>query len=133
DIVVIDDGSKESAIKRIVGLPGEMVHLKHGYVFINRKMLLEPYVPKRIYTFPRELEGGFLLAEGEYFVLGDNRPKSVDSRTYGAVERKQIKRRVPCPEGTIRPHFGSHLLPACEALLPHRTVSKLEAHSPIFG
>ena len=129
DIVVLDDGNKECAIKRIVGLPGELVHIKHGYVFINRKMLLEPYVPKRVYTFPTRLPGAFLLGPDEYFVLGDNRPSSVDSRNYGPVELKKIKRSIPLPEGTVRAQFGSHLLPVGEAILPtlpSHTVSKLE-------
>jgi len=125
DVVVIDDGNKECAIKRIVGLPGEMVHLKHGYVFINRRILLEAYVPKRVYTFPREREEACILGEEEYFVLGDNRPTSTDSRTYGPITREQIKRRVPLPDGSPRAGFGPHFLPACEAVLPQRTVSKV--------
>ena len=54
DIVVIDDGNKdkECAIKRVVGLPGEMVHIKHGYVFINRKMLIEPTYRSAFTPFP---------------------------------------------------------------------------------
>jgi signal peptidase I len=126
DIVVIDDGNKECAIKRIVGLPGETVHIKHGYVFINRRMLLEPYIPKRTYTFPTRLPGAFILGEGQYFVLGDNRPSSSDSRNYGPIDRGQIKRRIPLPEGTIRAYFGPHLLPQCEAILPSRAAAKMQ-------
>jgi signal peptidase I len=125
DVVVIDDGHPECAIKRIVGLPGEMVHLKHGYVFINRRILLEPYVPRKVYTFPREREGVCILGENEYFVLGDNRPSSTDSRTYGPISRAQVKRRISVPEGSPRAHFGPNFLPACEAVLPQHTVSKV--------
>jgi signal peptidase I len=127
DIVVLDDGNKECAVKRIVGLPGELVHIKHGYVFINRKMLIEPYLPKKVYTFPTRLAGVFVLGQDQYFVLGDNRPGSSDSRNYGAIDRKQIKRRIPLPEGAVRAHFSPHLLPAYEAILPPRPVQKLES------
>jgi signal peptidase I len=129
DIVVIDDGNKdkECAIKRVVGLPGEVVHIKHGYVFINRKMLIEPYIPRRIYTFPAKLPGVFVLGKDEYFVLGDNRPGSADSRSYGPIDRKQIKRRIPLPESSARAYFSPHLLPAYEAILPARPVHKLES------
>src|ERR1051326_2449749 len=44
DIVTLDDGNKECAIKRLVGMPGEPVYLQHGYVFINGKILVGPYV-----------------------------------------------------------------------------------------
>src|SRR5258706_11079454 len=97
DVVVLDDGSDDYALKRVVGLPGETVQIWHGYVFINHKILLEPYVPKRIYTFPRRRKAIFVLGPNEYFVLGDNRPCSADSRIYGPVERKQLKERVPLP------------------------------------
>src|SRR3954454_23113542 len=54
DVVIVDDGNHDYAVKRIVGMPGETVHLWRGYVFINRKILLEPYVPKKVYTFPTQ-------------------------------------------------------------------------------
>jgi len=114
DVVVIDDGNKDkqSVIKRVVGLPGELIHIKHGYVFVNRKMLIEPYLPRCVYTFPTKLPGVFLLGKDEYFVLGDNRPGSADSRNYGPVDRKQIKSRIPLPEGSARAYFSPHILPA---------------------
>src|SRR5436190_9622643 len=102
DVVVMDDGKEDYAIKRVVGLPGETVYLWRGYVFIDRKILLEPYVPKRVYTLPRQRVAVFELGPNQYFVLGDNRPNSADSRLYGAVERKQIKKRIPIPEGASR-------------------------------
>ncbi len=104
--MVLDDGNDGDAIKRIVGLPGETVHLWHGYVFINNRMLLEPYLPKRVYTFPRQRQSVFILGPDQYFVLGDNRPRSADSRMYGPVERHQLKKRIPLPPGTQRARFG---------------------------
>src|SRR5436305_1060187 len=73
DVVVLDDRKGDYALKRIVGLPGETVHIWRGYVFINHRILIEPYLPKRVYTFPKERTSVFILGETQYFVLGDNR------------------------------------------------------------
>jgi signal peptidase I len=110
DVVVMDDGGSDYAIKRIVGLPGETVHIWRGYVYINGRILLEPYVPKRIYTFPRRRLAVFKLGEEQYFVLGDNRPCSADSRLYGPVERGQLKKRVPLPDTAERARFGPFIV-----------------------
>jgi len=115
DVVVLDDGKAEYAIKRIIGLPGETVQLWRGQVFVNRRMLAEPYLPKKVYTCPtgRECWGAtFVLGEEDYFVLGDNRPYSTDSRMYGPVNRSQIKRRVPRPENFTSAHFVPYTLPS---------------------
>jgi signal peptidase I len=113
DIVLVNDGQGGFALKRIVGLPGETLHLWRGYVFINRHMLREPYLAKYTYTFPDEHSGHFAykLGKGEYFVLGDNRPCSSDSRAYGPVLRDHIKSRVPAPGGALRAGFAAYTLP----------------------
>jgi signal peptidase I len=114
DVVLLDDGQADYAVKRIVGLPGETVQLWRGHVFINRAMLVEPYLPKHIYTYPAEPTrrgATFVLGEDQYVVLGDNRPCSADSRTYGPVVRKQIKRRVPQPEDFVCAYFAPYTLP----------------------
>src|SRR5690348_10467081 len=54
DVVLMDDGRQEYALKRVIGMPGETVHLWRGYVFINRIMLREPYLPKHTYTSPSQ-------------------------------------------------------------------------------
>jgi len=116
DVVLLDDGKAEYAIKRLIGLPGETVQLWRGRVFINRQMLVEPNLPKKVYTCPagRECRGAtFVLGEKEYFVLGDNRLSSTDSRTYGPVNRRQIKRRVPLPENSVWGYFVAYTLPSC--------------------
>jgi signal peptidase I len=120
DVVVMDDGKEDYAIKRVVGLPGETVYLWRGYVFIDRKILLEPYVPKRVYTLPRLRAAVFELGPNQYFVLGDNRPESADSRLYGPVERKQIKKRIPLPDSAARARFGPVRLPPFGSTQPHR-------------
>lgn len=73
-------------IKRIIGLPGETVEIKDGKVYINGKLLPESYLSFAI-TFPNLK---FTLKENEYFVLGDNRTASLDSRVFGAVKREEI-------------------------------------------
>jgi signal peptidase I len=120
DVVVMDDGNGDNAIKRIVGLPGETVYLWRGYVFIDRKILLEPYVPKKVYTLPRQRLAVFELGPSQYFVLGDNRPSSADSRLYGPVERNQIKKRIQLPESASRAYFGPVRLPPFGKTQPYR-------------
>ena len=115
DVVLLDDGKVDYALKRIIGLPGETVQLWRGRVFINRQMLEEPYLPKHTYTYPMEQArrgAVFVLGEEEYVVLGDNRFYSADSRAYGPVRRNQIKRRVPLPDDFVCAYFAPYTLPA---------------------
>jgi signal peptidase I len=114
DVVLLDDGKEDRAVKRIIGLPGDTVQLWRGCVFINRQLLVEPYLPKHTYTFPiaRARRGDtYMLGPKEYLVLGDNRSQSADSRSYGPVLRKQIKQRVPLPDDFICAYFGPYTLP----------------------
>ncbi len=114
DIVLIDDGQEEPALKRIVGLPGETIHLWRGYVFVNRRMLREPYLPRWTFTFPDEKTEAFefQLGADQFFVLGDNRLCSVDSRHYGPIQRDCIKSRVPTESGAVRATFADYTLPS---------------------
>jgi signal peptidase I len=111
DVVLVDDGKSDYALKRVIGLPGERVQIWRGYVFINRKMLREPYLSKHTYTSPTQGAelSNFKLGEDEFFVMGDNRDCSIDSRTYGPLLRKQIKSRVP--QTGVRSHFVGFTLP----------------------
>jgi hypothetical protein len=78
-------------------------------------MLVEPYLPKHTYTYPMEQArrgAVFVLGDEEYVVLGDNRFYSADSRAYGPVSRKQIKRRVPLPDNFVCAYLAPYTLPA---------------------
>lgn len=114
DIVLLDDAHREYALKRIVGLPGESIVLWRGHVFVNGTMLREPYLSKNSFTLADERSNttSFQLSANEYFVLGDNRLHSMDSRFYGPVNRHRIKSRVPLPQETLRADFAPYRLPS---------------------
>jgi signal peptidase I len=93
DLVVLRDPlDKSFAVKRVVGKAGDHLLLKNGRVYINGKELFEPYLQPGTPTFPysRKNVQSFTLNEGQYFVLGDNRKNSADSRSYGPVPRRNI-------------------------------------------
>ena len=84
-------------IKRIVGLPHEQVELRNGKVLINGTALLEPYLSPATYTGSESFlsENQILtIPSDHYFVLGDNREHSSDSRTFGPVSESNIVGKV---------------------------------------
>lgn len=91
DIVVFlfpRDQSK-SYIKRIVGLPGETIDIKKGKVIIDGKPLDEPYIHAKYVSFDT-MPLPLVIPTDQYFVLGDNRKNSSDSRSWGTVPRNLI-------------------------------------------
>ncbi|MBI2594682.1 MAG: signal peptidase I [Candidatus Colwellbacteria bacterium] len=89
EVVVFKNPENESEyfIKRIVGLPGEEMVISGGEVYINGKLLDESYLPK---DQTSSGESDFILGPDEYFVMGDNRLQSRDSRSWGALKRDNV-------------------------------------------
>jgi len=114
DVVIVTDQQGDEMIKRIIGLPGETVSLYRGSVFINRQRLIEPYLPKFTYTFKRDQSNertvAWQLKADQYFVLGDNRLHSADSRHYGPLARNQIHRIVDIAANAARPELDAGVL-----------------------
>lgn len=80
-------------LKRVIAIPGDSISIRQGVVYLNGVILPEPYVDPDILTVTgswleeREVQ----VQAGEYFVMGDNRPHSSDSRAYGPVRKDDIK------------------------------------------
>lgn len=130
-------------VKRVIGLPGDRIHLHNGMVYVNGEALMEPYVftknhapdyfrdnfptqrnvPSQINSawwseFPELMRNGDLLVpEENYFVLGDNRNESLDSRYWGLVPRDTIVGRpmmiyfsfAPAPPATTSAAAGDRI------------------------
>ena len=90
---------KKDFVKRVIGLPGETIRMHSGTVFVNEVELDEPYLAEKDRSNAAEIT----LKEGEYFVLGDNRAYSNDSRSWGTVPAANVRGKVwmvywPAPE-----------------------------------
>jgi signal peptidase I len=93
DIVVLKDPTDGAfAVKRIIATPGEAIYFKKGQVYINGRPLTEPYLADgtRTFTYLKADEALVMCGQDQYFVLGDNRGNSFDSRVYGPVRRQNI-------------------------------------------
>ncbi len=92
DVVVIKDpGHNDYAVKRIVGRPYDWLNLREGKIFVNGKRLHEPYLDKGVRTDSPDMKEKWVqLGPDQYYVLGDNRANSEDSRYYGVVLRQNI-------------------------------------------
>ena len=95
DIVVFEREDHKKNVKRIIGLPGETVQIKGGQIYINDELIEQPEGAGSI-SLAGIAENPVKLGEDEYFLLGDNRDSSEDSRfsNVGNVSGKQIQGRV---------------------------------------
>jgi len=109
DIVVfarppLEDQAYADLVKRVIGLPGETISSRDGHVYIDGKRLSEPWLPKGPQDFTGTLPGDahpqfnlpgpVKIPAGEYFVMGDNRTDSEDSRFFGPIPASLIVGRA---------------------------------------
>jgi len=95
-------GEPEDLIKRVIGLPGDTVQAKDGSMYVNGKRLEEPYLPPG--TPSLNLDQPVKIAQGQAWVMGDNRTNSQDSRVFGPIESTTVIGRafmIMWPPGRI--------------------------------
>jgi signal peptidase I len=101
DVVVIRLKDAETLVKRVIGLPGDSIKFQDNQLYVNDQKVKEPFLANNLKNYHQQapftndftLEtviGKTHLDEGEYFVLGDNRPYSRDSRLFGVVHEEDI-------------------------------------------
>ncbi len=77
-------------VKRVVGLPGDTIQLIDGYLYVNDEKYDEPYINDDYRTGRLNTFGPYTVPEGKFFVMGDHRNNSNDSRSVGPIERNMI-------------------------------------------
>lgn len=90
DIIVLDEEKdNEKIIKRVIGMPGETVAIKNGKIYINDKVIDDEYAYGETSDYNK-----VTLKDDEYFILGDNRLISKDSRYFGPIKENEIKGKI---------------------------------------
>ncbi len=97
-VVFVREGFDEEVVKRIAALPGDRVQMLDGTIYVNDIPLIESFS-----TYNLNQDGGeklinngpaIIIPSNEYFLLGDNRPESIDSRHLGSIKENNIKGKV---------------------------------------
>lgn len=96
DVIVFKSptDSHKDFIKRVIAIPNDIIYIENGFVYLNNEKITESYLDPDVKTYG----GAFLqegqikkVPEGQFFVLGDNRNDSSDSRTWGFIKKNSIK------------------------------------------
>lgn len=117
DVIIFDPPgtSNQPYIKRIIGLPGEYIEIRNGRIYISNDKGVFEYVENTdLPDIPPSDNGSWEIPEGSYFVLGDNRDNSSDSRVFGPVPEGNIIGRVwirywPPSEWGLSPSYSATL------------------------
>ena len=97
DIVALKDPSGHGFdVKRIIAVPTQSIYISGGKVYVNGKLFKESYLPQKLKTFAYadRQDEMFCLAPDQFFVMGDNRGNSCDSRTFGPISKALILGKV---------------------------------------
>ena len=86
DIIVVDEKTDDYIIKRVIAMPGETIYCKDGNIYVNDKKINDKFAYGETADFDT-----VVLKNDEYFVMGDNREISKDSRIIGPIKKKEIK------------------------------------------
>ena len=90
-VVVCQGKNPKYIVKRIIGLPGETIEYRDNNLYINGEYMAEPFLPPGMIT--NDI-GPINVPKGKYFVVGDNRVVSVDSRQQGSIDQEKILGKV---------------------------------------
>lgn len=90
--VIKDEEPRTRYVKRVIGVPGDLITMTNGKVYVNEKLLEEDYTIGE--TKSHSLVDSVVVPEGSVFVLGDNRERSLDSRSFGCVPIRNLESRV---------------------------------------
>lgn len=86
---IIPDFKETDYVKRIIGVPGDIIDIKNGKVYRNGEELVEPFSKGK--TYAKNILFPVTIPENKYLVLGDNRENSSDGREFGLIDRSRIK------------------------------------------